>query len=198
MPPRPTRTHPRSHDSPNRSSSSYEDAGPLNAQLTPSRSSSDPDREEEDVLGEQGHAAEIFRLRPMPRRIDDDNDRKGSGAMDADGEEDEGQHFLSEQGRRQSDSASVASFELYTPDEGRAVLKKLDRRVVVLLALLYLLSFLDRSSMCDAAENNGDTLWLTSRRHWKCPDCGAQGRSSVEFWTVRMGFDGILYYLYFL
>lgn len=41
---------------------------------------------------------------------------------------------------------SVQSFELYTPDEDRAVVKKLDRRLVVFMAFLYMLSFLDRSS----------------------------------------------------
>jgi hypothetical protein len=35
----------------------------------------------------------------------------------------------------------------YTGTEERAVLKKLDKRVVLFVALLYLLSFLDRSSM---------------------------------------------------
>lgn len=38
------------------------------------------------------------------------------------------------------------TFELYTPDEDKAVLKKLDRRLVLFMALLYMLSFLDRSS----------------------------------------------------
>ena len=41
---------------------------------------------------------------------------------------------------------SVQSYELYTPDEDRAVVKKLDRRLVVFMAFLYMLSFLDRSS----------------------------------------------------
>ena len=41
---------------------------------------------------------------------------------------------------------SVQSYELYTPDEDRAVLRKLDRRLVAFMALLYCLSFLDRSS----------------------------------------------------
>lgn len=40
----------------------------------------------------------------------------------------------------------VQSYELYTPDEDRVVLKKLDRRLVLFMALLYSLSFLDRSS----------------------------------------------------
>ncbi len=41
---------------------------------------------------------------------------------------------------------SVQSFELYTPDEDRAILKKLDRKLVAFMAFLYSLSFLDRSS----------------------------------------------------
>jgi hypothetical protein len=43
--------------------------------------------------------------------------------------------------------ASVQSFELYTPDEERAVRRKLDTHLVLFVALLYLLSFLDRSNM---------------------------------------------------
>lgn len=42
---------------------------------------------------------------------------------------------------------STASYELYTPDEELAVRSKFDRRLVVFVALLYMLSFLDRSSM---------------------------------------------------
>ena len=38
------------------------------------------------------------------------------------------------------------SFELYTPDEERSVIRKLDRHLVLFVALLYMLSFLDRSS----------------------------------------------------
>ena len=59
-------------------------------------------------------------------------------------EEDEGEDFLPSIRHASIDSAQ--SYELYTPDEDRAVLKKLDRRLVVFMALLYMLSFLDRSS----------------------------------------------------
>lgn len=45
------------------------------------------------------------------------------------------------------DNSSVESFELYTPDEEKALLRKLDTRLVLFLALLYMLSFLDRGSM---------------------------------------------------
>lgn len=61
---------------------------------------------------------------------------------DLEGEEDEG---LLPSGHRPS-LDSVQSYELYTPDEDRTVLKKLDRRLVVFMAFLYMLAFLDRSS----------------------------------------------------
>lgn len=44
------------------------------------------------------------------------------------------------------DDVSVQSFELYTPDEEKQVLRKLDTKLVLFVALLYMLSFLDRSS----------------------------------------------------
>lgn len=48
-------------------------------------------------------------------------------------------------GRRGS-ASTAASFQLYTPDEEKAVVKKFDRKLVVFVAALYMLSFLDRSS----------------------------------------------------
>jgi hypothetical protein len=57
---------------------------------------------------------------------------------------------LDEQGEmrrlRSGTSASAASFQLYTSDEEQAVVKKFDRKLVVFVAVLYMLSFLDRSS----------------------------------------------------
>ncbi|KAK7754082.1 hypothetical protein SLS62_003928 [Diatrype stigma] len=47
-------------------------------------------------------------------------------------------------------ASSVASFELYTPDEERAVVRKFDRRLVLFLSLCYMLSFLDRSNIGNA------------------------------------------------
>lgn len=49
--------------------------------------------------------------------------------------------------RRFSRTSTVASFQLYTPDEEATVRSKFDRRLVLFVALLYMLSFLDRSSM---------------------------------------------------
>jgi hypothetical protein len=47
---------------------------------------------------------------------------------------------------RRASIDSVQSYELYTPDEDKTVLKLLDRKLVSFMALLYCLSFLDRSS----------------------------------------------------
>ncbi|KAI8633444.1 major facilitator superfamily domain-containing protein [Xylariaceae sp. FL1651] len=52
-------------------------------------------------------------------------------------------------GRRPSES-TVASFQLYTPNEERAVVRKFDRRLVVFLAFCYMLSFVDRSNIGNA------------------------------------------------
>jgi hypothetical protein len=46
----------------------------------------------------------------------------------------------------EDDHFSVESFELYTPDEENSLLRKLDTHLVLFLAFLYMLSFLDRSS----------------------------------------------------
>lgn len=51
---------------------------------------------------------------------------------------------------QEDDHSSVESFELYTPDEEKSLLRKLDTRLVLFLAFLYMLSFLDRSSTQDA------------------------------------------------
>lgn len=67
-----------------------------------------------------------------------------TGSVVSDEEEEDSYEEERVDGRRRR--ASVQSYELYTPDEDREVLKKLDRRLVGFMALLYCLSFLDRSS----------------------------------------------------
>ncbi len=48
---------------------------------------------------------------------------------------------------RRASASTVRSFMLYTPDEERSVIRKFDKKLVLFVALLYMLSFLDRSSM---------------------------------------------------
>lgn len=59
-------------------------------------------------------------------------------------QDDEFEESLAE--RRRDSLSTIRSFMLYTPDEEQAVIRKLDRRLVLFVALLYMLSFLDRSS----------------------------------------------------
>jgi hypothetical protein len=53
---------------------------------------------------------------------------------------------------RTGSPSTVASFQLYTPDEENSVRRKFDRKLVVFVALLYMLSFLDRSSTLELRE----------------------------------------------
>ncbi|KAI1083387.1 major facilitator superfamily transporter [Whalleya microplaca] len=74
---------------------------------------------------------------------------KGNADRHANDEEHDGayrDHRQSCRMRRPSDS-TIASFQLYTPDEERAVVRKFDRRLVLFLSLCYMLSFLDRSKI---------------------------------------------------
>ncbi|RYO81057.1 hypothetical protein DL766_010370 [Monosporascus sp. MC13-8B] len=53
-------------------------------------------------------------------------------------------------GRRRISGSTVASLQLYTPDEEKAVIRKFDRRLVLFLSLCYMLAFLDRSNIGNA------------------------------------------------
>jgi len=76
------------------------------------------------------------------------------GFDDYESEYEEGEEVDNRRGRRRrrrrtgrgGSASTAASFQLYTPDEEKAVVRKFDRRLVVFVALLYMLSFLDRSS----------------------------------------------------
>lgn len=74
--------------------------------------------------------------------LKEDNEREehsrvslSSNTLDSDNEDEKEDHSHHNQYK-----------ELYTPAEERAVVKKFDRRLVLFVALLYMLSFLDRSS----------------------------------------------------
>ncbi|GKT45586.1 uncharacterized protein ColSpa_05767 [Colletotrichum spaethianum] len=76
-----------------------------------------------------GQAYELKSLRKSPTR---DDDGWGDDVLSL---------------RRRTSTSTVASFQLYTPDEERSVVRKHDRKLVLFVALLFMLSFLDRSSM---------------------------------------------------
>ena len=74
-------------------------------------------------------------------------ERKGGSGYASD-EERDAYDDAGRRGRgRRTSASTAASFQLYTPDEEKAVVRKFDRRLVIFMAGLYMLSFLDRSSM---------------------------------------------------
>lgn len=78
--------------------------------------------------------------------------------------------------RRLSDSTR-ASFQLYTPDEERTVVRKFDRKLVLFLSACYMMSFLDRSSMLTPftllMASLIRPLTYLSNRYRKCATCGS-------------------------
>ena len=147
-PSRPARISDEMPFSPNSSSTS-------NARLTPE---SDPEDSDLD-MGEVGEVGETFKLQHRPRDME-----KGDTVGIEEENDEEEYHY--QVGRRVSVS-TMHSFQLYTPDEERAVVKKFDRKLVFFVALLYMLSFLDRSSTCAIAQQSTTDRY----RHRKCQDC---------------------------
>lgn len=86
-----------------------------------------------------------IRLAPLGRKQEYGNRHDD----EEDEEDEEGRRFLPGRGAGDAQAEdAVQDYELYTPDEEAAVVKRLDRRLVLFMGLLYMLSFLDRSSMC--------------------------------------------------
>lgn len=93
----------------------------------------DHDLENDDLQGEEGDARNYV-------------------AVSADGyEEDEYDSELEYKSRhrlRRQSSVGAGAGVGYTAEEEKEIVKRLDKRLVLFLALLYMLSFLDRSSKC--------------------------------------------------
>ncbi|KAI7194116.1 hypothetical protein D0869_08181 [Hortaea werneckii] len=83
------------------------------------------------------------------KRLNKSGSKRGSTVEDAIGDDDhdDDEDELPATRRR---TASVASFELYTPDEEHRVRRKLDTHLVLFVAMLYMMSFLDRSNIGNA------------------------------------------------
>jgi len=94
-----------------------------------------PDSDSEDSDFNAGAHGESYKLRNISKDVEE-------GHVDDDDSEDE----ETEHRRRRASASTTQSFQLYTPDEERAVVRKFDKKLVLFVALLYMLSFLDRSS----------------------------------------------------
>ena len=115
--------------------------------------SSDEDSTHSDAGSENGQCRdsnEGYELKSLSTRLNSSQQRPfepgRSVAHPAFDEDDHLDEIHVDKGRRGSTS-TTHSFMLYTPDEERTVIRKLDRRLVLFVAFLYMLSFLDRSSM---------------------------------------------------
>ncbi|KAF9776733.1 hypothetical protein IL306_005048 [Fusarium sp. DS 682] len=123
---------PRSEPSPNASVEAFAQTG-----AEPSLDDSD----DEDLRSAVGSGSDVYELRER----DTSRGRNVSAIWDAEAADDEDMdHPLV--GERSRSPGSIASFQLYTPDEEQAVRRKFDRKLVLFVALLYMLSFVDRSS----------------------------------------------------
>ena len=101
------------------------------AQLTPQDDSDDPD------LGALDEDYQGIELKQQGRENWTRSDRP----------DDANDNGIASVAPRRNSSSTTHSFQLYTPDEERAVIRKFDRKLVLFVSLLYMLSFLDRSSM---------------------------------------------------
>jgi hypothetical protein len=151
-----------------------------NARLTPDSDSDDSDLE----IGELG---ESFKLQ---RRVKDEEKR---GELEEDSEDDDVGYRDS--GRRRASVSTVQSYQLYTPDEERAVVRKFDRKLVLFVALLYMLSFLDRSSEFVVSLHR---ISADRYRYWKCQNCWPGSGPQSRFCKIRMGHYGFLHRIYLL
>ena len=98
-------------------------------------------------MNEQGDLEESFKLKDLTGIHNDSNhvgltfDPEFEDSFSD--EEEKSPSFLK---YRKASASTLQSSVLYTPDEERSVVRKFDRRLVLFVAFLYMLSFLDRSS----------------------------------------------------
>jgi len=107
----------------------------------------DDDEGLEDLEAKDGYELRDLNADARPRQqgvVGGSADKEAGDDDDEDDEDHEDGGDVNGHARRRR--ASVQSYELYTPDEERRVRRKLDTRLVLFVALLYLMSFLDRSS----------------------------------------------------
>lgn len=91
----------------------------------------------EDVSGR------VFELHPVSRLRDDSNHLPSSDHVHLG----DSSSTLGDELDDPVERRGKERYTLYTPEEERAVVKKLDRNLVLFVAFLYMLSFLDRSSI---------------------------------------------------
>lgn len=113
--------------------------------------------------GSQGEVQEAFELTDLTPRHDTSLPlEEGYESVSEDDENDDDDKEASDKIGRRGSASTTQSFMLYTPDEERSVIRKFDRKLVLFVAFLYMLSFLDRSSMFTYAIHLGASAVLTA------------------------------------
>ncbi|KAI7236292.1 MFS general substrate transporter [Hortaea werneckii] len=120
-----------------------ESSGSSNAHVGSSRYT--PEEGSDDDELEDLEESEGYEL----KRLNKSGSKRGSTVEDAIGDDDHDDDEDEVPATRRR-TASVASFELYTPDEEHRVRRKLDTHLVLFVAMLYMMSFLDRSNIGNA------------------------------------------------
>ncbi|KAK0641567.1 major facilitator superfamily domain-containing protein [Cercophora newfieldiana] len=135
-----------------------------------------------DAEGEgEGEAYELEE-RGLLREDEKEEEEEEGGGFD---EDEDAVDDVRRRGRRRRDSVSTAaSYQLYTPDEEKAVVRKFDRRLVVFVAVLYMLSFLDRSNIGNARVAGMDDDLQGDRK-----DSGWYEWALTAFYITYIGFE---------
>ncbi|OAR01791.1 hypothetical protein LLEC1_06991, partial [Akanthomyces lecanii] len=106
----------------------------------------DDDNEEAVDLQSEVGGAEAYELRGMRGSLSPGpGPRPGSSQRSA-----TSRKMQRRSRRRRGSNSTAASYKLYTPDEDAAVRRKFDRKLVLFVSLLFLLSFVDRSNIGNA------------------------------------------------
>lgn len=116
---------------------------PLPSQLTPESDTEESDIEVYSKDDRLGQSFEQKRVGRDPGKNSKTRSASHDEHDEAETDEEEEEAIEKERDTLQRTNSFSPAF---TPEEERAVIKKFDRRLVLFMALLYMLSFLDRSS----------------------------------------------------
>lgn len=105
----------------------------------------DQDEDDEEAVDLQSEVggAEAYELRGMRGSLSPGPDLRPESSRSATSRKMQRRMRM---GARRGSTSTAASYKLYTPDEDAAVRRKFDRKLVLFVSLLFLLSFVDRSS----------------------------------------------------
>lgn len=190
-----------------------------NSQLTPQSGSSQSGNDDSVAVNVVGRGLNLQKIQTdlsgdhdgddaagpdAPLMASENNRDRGDGLNDS--VRDSLELYTDTPGRHYVDELGLEAYSArsYTAEEEARVVKKFDRRLTLLMAFLYMLSFLDRSSKCihqncpiyPIESEISQVLTSLSRRHWECENSWHERRPTTIIIPVRMGAHSLLYHLY--